>query len=49
MARITKDKFIHTRVDAETHQEFVTKAEPLGGVSAVVREWINQFIKGNTK
>ncbi len=47
MARVKQDKFIHARVNAETHQEFVAKAEPLGGVSAVLRQWIEKFIKSN--
>jgi hypothetical protein len=49
MAKIAKDKFVHTRVDAQTHQLFMEKSEPLGGVSTVLRAWIDQFIKGTTK
>jgi hypothetical protein len=49
MAKIAKDKFIHTRVDSETHRQFIEKSEPLGGVSTVLRAWIDQFIKGTTK
>jgi len=41
---IKQDKFIHARVDAETHRQFVEKVKPLGGVSAVIKEWINKFI-----
>ena len=48
MARIVRDKFIHARVDAETHKKFADKAEPLGGVSAVIREWITKFINKPT-
>lgn len=47
MAKVAKDKFIHARVDAGTHQEFAAKAEPLGGVSEVIRSWIEKFIKSN--
>lgn len=47
MIKHPKTKFIHARVNVETHEEFVAKAEPLGGVSAVIREWIEKFIKSN--
>lgn len=48
MTKIVRDKFIHARVDAKTHEEFVAKAGPFGGVSELIREWINQFINKPT-
>lgn len=45
MTKNAKDKFIHTRVDTETHQQFAKLAEPFGGVSVVLRAWIDKFIK----
>lgn len=48
MAKVAKDKFIHARVDAETHKEFVAQAGPFGGVSELIRSWINQFINKPT-
>ena len=35
-----KDKYITIRVDAETHEKFHEQSESWGGVSAVIRAWI---------